>query len=789
MTMFVTALLLSLISSTASQCSSGGEALCLQSGRFQASLHWEDSTGSGGAAATTTLTDETGYFWFFQPDNVEVVLKVLDGRAINGHFWVFSASLSDVSYTLDITDLATQVTRTYRNEAGHFRSFADTEAFLGTGSGTTKPPAQAQAPASSATGCGGDLALCLADERFEVTVSWRGTDGQLGLGHPVPLTSDTGYFWFFNESNVELVLKVLDGRAINDAYWVFFAALSDVEYQVLVRDRITGRSRSYSNQRGVLASKGDTGAFPTQPAPIALQAPAAIADPRIALFDVGDGTKAVLYGEKDSDGARVELLEVRDAVGRSTFWSFAPDGLASRAEVPISNDQSAFLDFTWDAGKPSLEASSMVDRESTLARLSAPMSSEAYGVVLVKSCGAVVPLLPKRFKTMSDGFRIIVNTDAGLFNDSTLAVGPAGGVDHRYVYSFALGDTDLVDEICDLITDFDDNVICPVCQLATLLDPNSIALACVAAGPNYPACVTALLAYEGICAVLSPGPPGVPIPCEAPSVSTLPLLCKAIDPDSSISTPFSVRAHGVFPGAGQRRSAPATASPRAGSLPTLEIDIPPYCKSFASTLGSNGNVPFFEGSHTWSTTICGEHASGSEPDTLVPSSGPEPWYNHDAGLDLEGDLFGEIRRQGHIPSSILATKCGDGWLWEGSGSESSNDPVGGCPTNSISVAWNAKGGVIHSTFERRLRCDVNGLTRNTTVEETSRYEIETGRWTYSIREEREGETLDWCTDENNVSEQREGTYRDVWTGDYEGASAPFVQEKCVLNFPQPPGQN
>jgi hypothetical protein len=38
----------------------------------------------------------------------------------------------------------------------------------------------------------------------------------------VPLGADTGYFWFFEDTNVELVVKVLDGRAINGHTWVFY---------------------------------------------------------------------------------------------------------------------------------------------------------------------------------------------------------------------------------------------------------------------------------------------------------------------------------------------------------------------------------------------------------------------------------------------------------------------------------------------------------------------------------------------------------------------------------------
>ena len=75
------------------------------------------------------------------------------------------------------------------------------------------------------------------------------------------MTADTGYFWFFDPANVELVVKVLDGRGVNGHFWVFYGALSDVEYQVVVTDSVTGERRTYENERGNLASVADTSAF------------------------------------------------------------------------------------------------------------------------------------------------------------------------------------------------------------------------------------------------------------------------------------------------------------------------------------------------------------------------------------------------------------------------------------------------------------------------------------------------------------------------------------------------
>ena len=98
--------------------------------------------------------------------------------------------------------------------------------------------------------------------RFSTEVSWKDFAGNTGSGQAVPLTSDTGYFWFFSSNNVELVVKVLDARAFNGRFWVFYGALSNVEYTLTVTDTTSGHVKSYTNPSGTFGSVGDTDAFP-----------------------------------------------------------------------------------------------------------------------------------------------------------------------------------------------------------------------------------------------------------------------------------------------------------------------------------------------------------------------------------------------------------------------------------------------------------------------------------------------------------------------------------------------
>jgi hypothetical protein len=71
---------------------------------FEVQLDWRDRQGGEHRARATRLTMESGQFSFFDPSNVELVVKVLDGRALNEHLWVFAASMTDLAYTLTVTE-------------------------------------------------------------------------------------------------------------------------------------------------------------------------------------------------------------------------------------------------------------------------------------------------------------------------------------------------------------------------------------------------------------------------------------------------------------------------------------------------------------------------------------------------------------------------------------------------------------------------------------------------------------------------------------------------------------
>lgn len=250
----------------AEPCAAGSDTLCLNGGRFRVRVNWRASAlGTHGVGEAVPLTADTGHFWFFSRNNIELIVKVVDGRGFNGRFWVFYGALSDVEYTIQVTDGETGEARTYFNPQGRLASVADTAAFAATGGSDLPSPASLTKTGASSTAvvCSGDpTTLCLNGDRFRVRAAWRAVNlGTSGQAQAMSLTSDTGYFWFFSSNNVELVIKVVDGRAFNDHFWVFYGALSDVEYTITVTDTETGSVRTYFNPQGQLASVADTAAF------------------------------------------------------------------------------------------------------------------------------------------------------------------------------------------------------------------------------------------------------------------------------------------------------------------------------------------------------------------------------------------------------------------------------------------------------------------------------------------------------------------------------------------------
>lgn len=166
------------------------------------------------------------------------------GREVGGEFLINTATANDQQHPVVASDPLGNLVVVWESEQadGRFDIVAQRYA-----------PWTCQADATT---------LCLGGGRFALRVHWQDFVGNAGQGHPGTLTVDTGTFWFFDDANIELVVKVLDGTALNGHYWVFYGALSNVEYTITVTDTATGEAKIYFNPLEQFASSGDTRAFP-----------------------------------------------------------------------------------------------------------------------------------------------------------------------------------------------------------------------------------------------------------------------------------------------------------------------------------------------------------------------------------------------------------------------------------------------------------------------------------------------------------------------------------------------
>jgi hypothetical protein len=111
-------------------CRPDGSHLCLDEGRFRVRASWRRPDGTGSRARVEELSDNTGYLWFFAQENVESVVKLLDGCELNDHFWLFAAGLTDLQVDLVVTDSLTGKSWASVNPLGEtFRTVVDTAAF------------------------------------------------------------------------------------------------------------------------------------------------------------------------------------------------------------------------------------------------------------------------------------------------------------------------------------------------------------------------------------------------------------------------------------------------------------------------------------------------------------------------------------------------------------------------------------------------------------------------------------------------------------------------------------
>ena len=215
-------------------------------------LEQEEPRFTGELAAEPVEDSAVIVFWRGSWTNAARGLLTVEARSQTAG-WAQVATASARDGRVRIDGLRSETPYTFRLRADGREGFEYSEEASATTGGYSGP-------------CrGGDGFLCLREGRFEARVHWTNPDVPddfgSGVAIPVEISDESGLFWFFDPENVELVIKVLDGRRLNGRYWVFYGALSDVEYWITVRDTVSGLNRTYHNPPKLLGGQRDLEAF------------------------------------------------------------------------------------------------------------------------------------------------------------------------------------------------------------------------------------------------------------------------------------------------------------------------------------------------------------------------------------------------------------------------------------------------------------------------------------------------------------------------------------------------
>ena len=108
-------------------CRPDPDTLCLLNNRFRVRVSWQNQfDGSSGTGRPIPRSNVTGFFSFGDPSNVELLVKILD---FDGQILVAWGALTNLEYTLKVTDTETGAVETYHNPAGTYCGGLDQDAF------------------------------------------------------------------------------------------------------------------------------------------------------------------------------------------------------------------------------------------------------------------------------------------------------------------------------------------------------------------------------------------------------------------------------------------------------------------------------------------------------------------------------------------------------------------------------------------------------------------------------------------------------------------------------------
>ena len=236
---------------------------------------------------------ETAFFYFNDPNNIELLLKVLDQGNVNGEgkptIAVLFGSATPLRTELTLTDTRTSEWKKYTTPFGAMQGYTDFTAFIRGGVPAWATSVAAGAGHESAARAARHLStnlvpaapcvvdartICMLGGRFQVNVRYRGgfDNGAVDASALVKTVSgfasptrETAFFYFNDPNNIEVLLKLLDQGNVDSTgrptIAVLFGTATPLRTEITITDTQTGVQQTYASDFGSMRGLTDFGAF------------------------------------------------------------------------------------------------------------------------------------------------------------------------------------------------------------------------------------------------------------------------------------------------------------------------------------------------------------------------------------------------------------------------------------------------------------------------------------------------------------------------------------------------
>jgi hypothetical protein len=223
-----------------------------------------------GRSLSSTSISDTAIFTFGDPLVVELMVRLSDARPFENKVHLYLGGLSDVEFSVKVTDTLTGIFKEYRKPPNQLVGTIDRTSFPGGTSLQDGVDALKNASASlQVTPLAEVSTIRLLNNRFEVRMRYKNQfTNPAGLGFmntrsiaSSPTTETAVFFFDENVGSVEWMVRFSDARPFANRIDFFHGGLSDVEFTIEVLDTVTGARREYQKGPFSLAGQVDRDSF------------------------------------------------------------------------------------------------------------------------------------------------------------------------------------------------------------------------------------------------------------------------------------------------------------------------------------------------------------------------------------------------------------------------------------------------------------------------------------------------------------------------------------------------